>query len=111
MKVIVVDINGTPHEIDQGINPDFNVLARWSGNRYLVLASNEGDLFDPLDINVNISKRDKERGKIAKTIQKGDFSVRINPTGSNDEIYQLSLAIDNMTETLQTQEKKENCYD
>lgn len=62
MKIIVVDINGTPHEILQGIQPAFNILAKWSGDRYLVLASNEGDLFNPLDVNVNIKKVDKERG-------------------------------------------------
>lgn len=69
MKIIVVDINGTPHEISQGVPPDFDVLAKWSGNRYLVLASNEGDLFDPLSISAGIPeiysyihKRDKERG-------------------------------------------------
>jgi len=62
MKVIVVDINGTPHEIEKGILPGFDVLARWSGQRYLVLASNEGDLFNPLDTNENLHKRDRERG-------------------------------------------------
>lgn len=62
MKVIVVDINGTPHEISEGIQSDFDVFARWSGERYLVLASNDGDLFDPLNINNNIHKRDRERG-------------------------------------------------
>lgn len=62
MKVIVIDISGTPHEIANGAQSDFDVLARWSGNRYLVLASNDGDLFDPLDINNNIHKRDQERG-------------------------------------------------
>ena len=62
MKVIVVDINGTPHEVVKGVKPDFDVLARWSGSRYLVLASNEGDLFNPLDMNANMNKRDKERG-------------------------------------------------
>lgn len=62
MKVVVVDINGTPHEIDQGVQPGFDVLARWSGNRFLALSSNEGDLFDPLNTNNNLHKRDKERG-------------------------------------------------
>lgn len=62
MKVIVVDINGTPHEISKGVQLDFDILAKWSGNRYLVLASNDGDLFNPLDINNKINKRDKERG-------------------------------------------------
>jgi hypothetical protein len=62
VKIIVVDINGTPHEILEGIRPNFDVLAKWSGNRYLVLSSSEGDLFNPLDINDNIRKRDRERG-------------------------------------------------
>lgn len=62
MKIVVVDIDGTPHEIKQGIQPNFDVLARWSGCRFLVLASNNGDLFNPLDINNQIKKRDKERG-------------------------------------------------
>ena len=62
MKVIVVDINGTPHEVEKGAQPSFDVLARWSGERYLVLASNEGDLFDPLDVNNSIRKRDRQRG-------------------------------------------------
>lgn len=62
MKVIVVDIHGTPHKIIRDVQPKFDVLARWSGNRFLVTASNEGDLFDPLDINNNIYQRDKERG-------------------------------------------------
>ncbi len=62
MKAIVVDINGTPHEIYKDIASDFVVLARWSGNRYLVLSSNEGDLFNPLDAKANVKKKDRERG-------------------------------------------------
>ncbi len=62
MNVIVVDINGTPHEVQKGAQQDFVVLARWSGNRFLAMASNDGDLFNPLDVNDNISKKDKERG-------------------------------------------------
>lgn len=62
MKIIIVDINGTPHEIEQNELPPFKVLARWSGSRYLALASNEGDLFDPMDISAKINKRDLERG-------------------------------------------------
>lgn len=62
MKVIIVDINGTPHEIKESDKPKFDILAKWSGNRYLVVASNEGDLFDPLEMNSNIHKRDRERG-------------------------------------------------
>lgn len=62
MKIIVVDRNGTPHEISPGVEPNFDVLARCSTNRCLVLASNNGDLFDLLDTNFNLNKRDKERG-------------------------------------------------
>lgn len=62
MNVTVVGINGTPHEIPAGVQPDFAVLARWSGNRFLALASNDGDLFNPLDVNDKINKKDKERG-------------------------------------------------
>lgn len=62
MKIIVVDRNGTPHEISPGVKPNFDVLARCSTNRCLVLASNDGDLFDTSDINSNFNKRDKERG-------------------------------------------------
>lgn len=61
-KVTVVDINGTPHRIDKGTQPDFPVLARWSGNRYLVLASNDGDLYDPVGKDKNLQKRDRKRG-------------------------------------------------
>lgn len=60
--MVVVDINGTPHTIAKGTTPDFDILARWSGQRYLVLASNNGDLFNPLDISDKIKQRDKERG-------------------------------------------------
>ncbi|KKN91280.1 hypothetical protein LCGC14_0221480 [marine sediment metagenome] len=62
MKVVVVDIHGTPREIDGNAKVDFDILARWSGNRYLVLASVEGDLFDPLDTKAGINKLDRERG-------------------------------------------------
>ena len=62
MKVIVVDIHGTPHEVCKEVQPKFDVVARWSGSRYLVLASNVGDLFDPMDINNKIHQRDRERG-------------------------------------------------
>jgi hypothetical protein len=62
MKIIVVDINGTPHEISEGKKSSFDILAKWSGNRYLVLTSNDGDLFNPLVMNGGIRKRDRERG-------------------------------------------------
>ena len=61
-KIIVVDINGTPHEMQKGVSPDFRILAKWFGDRYLVLASNDGDLYNPLDTSNNVNKRDRERG-------------------------------------------------
>lgn len=64
MKTIVVDVHGTPHEILCGSQPDFQALARWSGERYLVLASNDGDLFNVLDASNDIGKKDRERGKL-----------------------------------------------
>lgn len=62
MKVIAVDIDGTPHNMEQGVPLKFDIFARCSGNRFLVLASNEGDLFNPLDTNDVFTKPDKERG-------------------------------------------------
>ena len=64
MKTIVVGATGTPHEVSVGDKIDFDVLARWSGSRYLVLASNEGDLFDISDSSSNINKKDKQRGSL-----------------------------------------------
>jgi len=69
MKIIVVDINGTPHETERDIQPDFDVFAKWLGNRFVVLASGDDDLFDPLSMDTTVlamrshlHKRDKERG-------------------------------------------------
>lgn len=62
MNTIAVDINGTPHKIPKGSKTSFDVLAKWSGDRYFVLASAAGDLFNPLSIDNNIHQRDKERG-------------------------------------------------
>lgn len=61
MNVIVIDKDGTPHRIDKTAQTDFAVLARWTDNRYLVLASNDGDLFDPMSFD-NVEKIDRERG-------------------------------------------------
>ena len=62
MNVLVVDINGTPHKISKGSKSGFDVLAKCSGHRYLVLASIDGELFNPIDNNHKINKRDMERG-------------------------------------------------
>lgn len=62
MKIVVVDINGTPHKIDEDTEPNFGILAKRSGNRFLVMVSSEGDLFNPLVMGASINKRDRERG-------------------------------------------------
>lgn len=63
MTILVVDREGTPHERSAlGITPDIEVFAKRFGDRYFVLASNDGDLFDPLDMGNSTNKRDKERG-------------------------------------------------
>ncbi len=63
MNLITVDINGTPHKAD-GVVVDFKVFAKWLDNRFFVLASGEGDLFDPLNSSNNVHKKDKERGGV-----------------------------------------------
>ena len=64
MSIIVVDINGTPHKIADGTKIDSRVLAMWFGSRCSVMASNEGDLFDPLD------ERDRKRSGMFWRLQK-----------------------------------------
>ncbi len=62
-KITVVDIDGTPHQIPKGEDVDFRIMAKKCGStRYLVVASNDGDLFNPQDTSNNIHKRDRERG-------------------------------------------------
>lgn len=62
MKTIAVDKTGTPHEVSDGKKSDFPVFAQWSNDRYFVLTSGDGDLFDVLDTSNNIHKKDRERG-------------------------------------------------
>lgn len=62
MKVMVVGATGTPHEISIEDKPDFNVLARRLGDKFSVLASKKGNLFDPLNSNNNFNERDEEHG-------------------------------------------------
>ncbi len=62
MKPVAVDRNGTPHETEAGTKADFSVFAEWTGARYFVLTSGDGDLFDVLDTNNNLNKKDRERG-------------------------------------------------
>ena len=67
----VVDIHGTPHDTlkTHVIKSSFEVYAKSSGNKYQVRASSAGDLFDILDGNNNIHKRDKERGGFFWTLR------------------------------------------
>lgn len=63
--ITITDINGTPHRIVEGAEEtiEFLILSKCYGSdKYLVLASSEGGLFNPLDINHVIHKRDRERG-------------------------------------------------
>ena len=69
MTEIAIDIHGTPHKVDRLIPDfdnkpsfDFKALAGSTSKRFLVLASSEGNLFDPLDSSDNIHQRDRERG-------------------------------------------------
>lgn len=62
MSKIIVDKLGTPHSLVEGVEPTFDVFATWIGNRRMVLASNDGDLFNPSNIDHVIHQRDKERG-------------------------------------------------
>lgn len=62
MRVIVVGITGTPYEISTEEKLDFDILAKWLENKYSVLVSNEGNLFDPLNSSNNINQQDKECG-------------------------------------------------
>lgn len=62
MNDIVVDIVGTPHRTSKSEKLDFDIFAIWSGNRYFVLVSNKGDLFDPSNIDNDIKKLDEEHG-------------------------------------------------
>lgn len=62
MNLIAVDIHGTPHSVVHDVEPTFVVFAKWIGDRYMVLASNEMDLFSPYNIDHNLQKKDKERG-------------------------------------------------
>lgn len=60
----VIDIHGTPHLVQRGESLNFDVFAKQSGDRYLVLASNDGELFDPTRSDVSIKHRDKKRGSM-----------------------------------------------
>jgi len=62
MTQTVIDINGTPHKVEPTEVLSFDVLAKSVGQRRFVLASNDGDLFDPTNTNNKIKERDRERG-------------------------------------------------
>ncbi len=60
----IIDIHGTPHLAQRGESFDFDVFAKQDGNNYLVLASNDADLFDPTRNGISIKSRDKKRGSM-----------------------------------------------
>jgi len=59
MEKIWLDINGTPHK---NIIGDDKLVAKQTGDQYQVLASTEGDIFNPRNTSNNINKKDKIRG-------------------------------------------------
>lgn len=61
--MILIDIDGTPHIVDNDTEKTFDVLAKSTQNRFFVMSSGDRDLFNPLDTSINIFKRDFERGE------------------------------------------------
>lgn len=59
---INIDINGSPFRGDKPKATGQTWLAQKIGNTYWVMISNEGYLFNPLDLSERLSKRDRERG-------------------------------------------------
>lgn len=62
MQVIVVEENGTPHKLMRNYKPVFKIFARRFNNGCSVLASPDGDLFNPLDSSCNLNKKDNKIG-------------------------------------------------
>ncbi len=56
MTAIVVGVTGTPYRVSTKCKPDFDVLAVWQEDRFLVLGSEYGDLFDPLNSSHNFGE-------------------------------------------------------
>lgn len=81
MNTTIVDIGGTPHSVSGDAKVAFNVFAKWVGSRYMVMASKDGDLFNPSNIDHNLHKKDRERGELfwqLRTCSKGcyrDYTV------------------------------------
>lgn len=63
MSQIIVDIAGTPHTIERSVDADFPIFAKNIGQKYLVLASGDGDLFNPLDSGHMMNQQDRKRGQ------------------------------------------------
>ena len=60
--MICIDIQGTPHVLESERQVNFDVLAKLD-TFHFVMASNDGNLYNPSDINDNLNKKDNERGK------------------------------------------------
>jgi len=100
MNITFIDINGTPHMYEQGEIPSFKVFARCSKQRWLVMASNEGDLFNPNEINDNLNRKDRERG--------GDFFKLQKCSKECYEQYTTFLRSKNLTHYLIAQRRFRN---
>jgi len=70
MTPVIVDIEGTPHHYSSGQDVSFAVFAKYINGKYFVLASSEGDLFNPNNLNHKIYRKDKERGRLFWTLKR-----------------------------------------
>jgi len=68
--MIAVDEHGTPHSVQDTNKPTFKTYAKQRGERHMVLASSDGDLFDPMNSGHNVHQRDSERGGLFWKLRK-----------------------------------------
>jgi len=60
-----IDINGTPHHSQT----DFKPIARRTKNRYFILASRDGIIFNPNNPTLKLTDRDGKRGDLLFKLQ------------------------------------------
>lgn len=70
MIPVIVDREGTPHHYSDGQDINFAVFAKHTNEKYFVLASSEGDLFNPNNLSHKMCRRDRERGRLFWTLKK-----------------------------------------
>jgi len=68
--MIVVDKNGTPYRLSTGETVDFDVLAKALKNRFMIMVSNEGELFNPMDYRHDLRDKDNKRGRSLWNLKK-----------------------------------------